>query len=337
VSDVRNYASPERKAALRGQAVATVGQAFDAANNNASQNLEGMGVDPGAVRFGALNLSSMMQRAGAQAGAATKSDTDVTNTGLALEGGALSAAAGQPGGAVGTLNAGTGAGTGAVSAGNQTTATSAGSLGNPLGYAGAALGGYGGAAGSLTGAGTGYNSWGQMMNNSYQNQLGQFNAASNSSSGIGSILGMAGGAGASLLGNSSNAAGATGLGMLFAKRGGMIPGMKQGLKAGAAVGRAVGHGPRPGAGRPAVGGGERAGIHPIQGALPPMGPPQAPPQDTTGYLPPSMSPSDGQQTDDIPGYGPGGEVRVNAGEFILPSPHRAALWHEVPAELDRQG
>lgn len=45
---------------------------------------------------------------------------------------------------------------------------------------------------------------------------------------------------------------------------------------------------------------------------------EVPPRATDGYIDPSMSPSGGEETDDVSATGSGGSLRVDAGEFVIP-------------------
>jgi len=167
--------TPERKSRQAGIVGQRVASAYDAADAEATRSLESFGVDPSAVRFGALNRASKLARAGALAGAQNKSDTDIDTQAVALRGDVINTGKGYPasvGQQFGTAGA---AGTAGVNAGNSTTGTASGSLGNPLGWSNA----------STSSLGT----WGNVLNAGYQAQLGQYNANQNSSQGWGALAG----------------------------------------------------------------------------------------------------------------------------------------------------
>lgn len=179
--EAKDYATPERKDLEMGRAQSTVGQQFQAARANAQRDLEAFGVDPSSTRFAALDIGARAQEAAAKAGAGNQASQMVDATGRALRSEAINVGRGYPGQIAGTYNTSLQAGTGAVNSGNSTTATGGQTMGTApqyMGQSNAAL-----------------NTWGNTLNMGYQNQLGQFNADQNASSGWGSALGI----GASLL------------------------------------------------------------------------------------------------------------------------------------------
>jgi len=175
IETAMEWDSPERKSRQAGMAGARVGAAYDAADAEATRQLESFGIDPSAVRYGALNRGSKLARAAAQSGAMTKSDSDIDTQAVALRGDVINTGKGYPASIGGQFGTAAGAGTAGVNAGNSTTQTAAGSLGNPLGWSN-------GSTGALA-------NWGNVLNAGYQAQLGQFNANQNSSQGWGQLLG----------------------------------------------------------------------------------------------------------------------------------------------------
>jgi len=159
-----------------GAAEANVGQAADAARNAHIQQLESYGVNPGATRFGALNISSNMQEAAAKASAGTgaaradQARADQANAQLLGQG---NTEAGQA-----NANAATGAsaGTAATSGGLANTASGANVLGTDLAWTGAR-------GNALTGAVN-------AQNTGFQNTAKSDEISNSSSSGLGSLLGM---------------------------------------------------------------------------------------------------------------------------------------------------
>lgn len=100
----REYTTPGRMAANRGAAMGGVGMTFDAAADAAKRSLQGYGVNPAAGRYAGLDAGLAAARATAQAGAGTKSDRDTEalgqqylsnaiNTGMRLPGQATQAGA----------------------------------------------------------------------------------------------------------------------------------------------------------------------------------------------------------------------------------------------------
>jgi len=124
----RNYASPENLALYRGQAIAGVGQAFDAQAAAASDSLKSYGLDPKAVAS-RLDATIRTQRAAAQAGAGTQSDINAKLTGQQLLGQAIQtgqqdAAVTNQFGSMGAANRNQ-----AINTGLATTASGASTLG----------------------------------------------------------------------------------------------------------------------------------------------------------------------------------------------------------------
>jgi hypothetical protein len=173
-----------------------------------------------------------------------------------------------------------------VGSGNSTYSTYSGALGNPAAF------------GSLANSALG--TTGSLMGQSYQNQLGAFNANQNSSSGIGSVLGA-------------------GLGMasqfIKFKKGGAVP-PPSALTIGSPTSRSSV--PHPGVQMSLPRNMHRYANVPLPmkfaggGAIPMAG----------QTVPPQMSPSGGAQTDDVPATVSGGALparaNINVGEFIMP-------------------
>lgn len=180
VADAKSYSSEARQEQEAGKAAADVSQQFDAARNNAMQQLESYGVDPTQTRAGALDISVRAQEAAARAGAANNARERTEATGRALRGEAINIGRGLPGQAAGSLNAAIQSGNQAVNAGNSTTATGAQSMGTGVQW-----------QGQSTNA---LNTWGNTLNMGYQNALDRTKANNSSSSGWGSALGLVGGA-----------------------------------------------------------------------------------------------------------------------------------------------
>ncbi len=176
VQDANEYSSPQRQEYEAGRASAEVAQQFDAQRRAAAQNLEAYGVDPSSTRFAALDMGSRIQQAAAQAGAANQARTQTDAMGRALRSEAINVGRGYPGQVAGTYATALQSGNSAANAALAGTASGANTMGTATQWQGMgnqALG-----------------TWGNTLNMGYQNQLAQFNANQNSSSGLGSLLGV---------------------------------------------------------------------------------------------------------------------------------------------------
>jgi hypothetical protein len=202
--EAESYATPARAEFEAGRAQAAVSQQFDQARQAAAQNLESFGVDPSSTRFAALDAGSRIAQAAAQSAAGTNARLQTEAMGRALRSEAINVGRGYPGQIAQTYGTALQSGNTAINSQLATTASGASTMGTGTQYQGLgnqALG-----------------TWGSTLNTGYQNQLAQYQANQQSSSGLGGLLG----AGLGLLGSSSNAAGAAGLGM-FLSEGGAIP------------------------------------------------------------------------------------------------------------------
>lgn len=205
--DAQDYASEERKTAEMGRASANVAQQFGAARLNAQRDLEAFGVNPAATRFAALDIGVRAQQAAAQAGASNQAAQMVDATGRALRSEAINVGRGYPGQVAGTYNTVLQAGTGANNAGLATTASGANTMGTGAQWQGLSNGAYTGAAGT--------------MHMGYGDQMAQYKAEQESSSGWGTALGLVAGVGGKFLGLPTSSVGGKLLG--FAE-GGAVPG-----------------------------------------------------------------------------------------------------------------
>lgn len=170
------YTDPTYVASDMGAAEANVGQAADAARNSNIQALESYGVNPGATRFGALDLTTRLQEAAAKASAGTQAArndqalADNANAALLGQGNTEAGQANQ--------NAATGASAGTAATGNNLAQTASGAnvLGTDLAWTGQRTNALTGAVGA--------------QNTGFQNQAKSDEIANSSSSGLGSLLGM---------------------------------------------------------------------------------------------------------------------------------------------------
>lgn len=175
VKDAREMGSEDRQEFEMGRAASTVAQNFEGARRAALQSLESYGVDPSSTRFAALDLGTRVDQAAAMAGAANTARANTENTGRALRSEGINVGRGYPGQIAGTY----------------ATAQQAGNAGANTQLAGTASGASTmGTGAQWTQQGTGaLNTWGNTLNMGYQNQLDQFNANQQASSGLGGLLG----------------------------------------------------------------------------------------------------------------------------------------------------
>ncbi len=179
IADARSYNSEARREQEAGAAQADVSMQFNAARQNAQEQLESYGVDPTQTRAGALDMSLRAQEAAARAGAGNSARKAVEATGMALRDNAINIGRGYPGQATQALNVALQSGNQAVNSGNATTATGAQTMGSAPQWMGQSVGAL--------------NTWGNTLNMGYNNAIARTKANNDSSSGIGSALGLVGG------------------------------------------------------------------------------------------------------------------------------------------------
>lgn len=180
VADAKSFASPERRAMEMGRAESTVAQQFEGQRNQALQQLESYGVDPTSTRYAALDVGVRAAQAAAQAAAGNQAGQYVDSTARALRSEAINVGKGYPGQIAASYGVAQNAGNGAVNNTLATTASGSNTMGNPTQWQG------------LGNQAVGI--WGNTLNMGYQNQLAAYNAEQQQSSGIGSALGLIGGA-----------------------------------------------------------------------------------------------------------------------------------------------
>jgi len=116
VADANSYASPARMAVDMGQAGATQAQAGDAALHNSEEALKSYGIDPSSGRYAALDKAAAVQNAANVAGAEnTQRNADIA-TGQRLRSEAVQVGAQLPGAIANVNNVATAANTGAANA-----------------------------------------------------------------------------------------------------------------------------------------------------------------------------------------------------------------------------
>lgn len=174
-ADATSFASQDRQDAEAARAGATVGMQFNAQRSEAARALESYGVDPTSTRAMALDAGSRIAEAAAMAGAQNKARLDTEDRGRALRTEAINVGRGYPGQVAV-------AGSTALQSGNQaantelaTTASGGNTMGTSPQWYGLGNGGLG--------------AWSGAVNQNYSNQLAQYNANQNASTGIGGALG----------------------------------------------------------------------------------------------------------------------------------------------------
>lgn len=181
-----SYNDPARAAQRSAAAQADVANAMTQQREASLQSLEGFGIDPSQTRYGALDLGTRISQAAAQATAGTQSRNQTEATGLSLQGEAINIGRGYPGQVAQAYGTATQAGNAGIASGLNTSSTYGNLMGSPATWAGMQASNLQGAAG--------------IMHQGFQDQMSQFNAnaaiAQNQSSGIGSLMGAAIGAGA---------------------------------------------------------------------------------------------------------------------------------------------
>lgn len=239
--DAATYDTPERRTKEMGAASSMVAEQFDSQRQNAARDLEAYGIDPSSTRSAALDIGVRAAQAAAQAAASTSASNRVEDTARALRSEAINVGRGYPGQIAQSYQTASQMGQGAGQQMAQSTQNGAMLRGSPTAY-----------------MGQGQNAldmWRNTLNTSYQNQLGQFQANQQASSGWGSLLGLAGGLATKAFG--------------FAD-GGAVP-----------DGEVI-------------------------------------PSEPQRHVTPDMSPSAGEETDDVP-------ARLNVGEFVIPED--AVSWY----------
>lgn len=326
----QNYANPQNIKTQMGLAEGTAATTGNQALSNEQQNLESYGIDPSATRYQALNQQGKVQTAANTAAAGNAARENTIQTGLGLESNAINQGLVMPSAAAGAENTTLQANAGAVNAGNSTTMTGANVMGTAPQWLGMENGTYG--------------AYGNTLNQSYQNQLGEFNANQNASSGIGQLagtfLGLGTGGGNTVGGNLLKA------GMAFLAKGGVVPAVGD-PDVGAIHNGVVPHHPDGDDNNGPYGkanskpfvdhhfyvwdrNGNHVGTYPsaahavaaqrqAYGKVKRYAGGGAVDASNGSYVPPSMSPSGGAVTDDVPGQtNQGLPIKVNAGEFIMP-------------------
>lgn len=191
VHESQTYDTPENQQLHAGSAMAGVAQQFQQQRVAAAQNLESFGVDPSSTRYAALDIGTRTNQAAAQAAAGQTAIQQTQDTARQLRANAINVGRGLPS----DINAGNQtaiqAGNSGANVGLATTASGASTMGTSTQYGALGNQSANGATNAI-GAGTGaIGAWGGALNNGYSNAMQGYTANQNSSSGIGSALGLA--------------------------------------------------------------------------------------------------------------------------------------------------
>jgi hypothetical protein len=176
--EAQGYDTAERRADAMSKASSGVAEQFDAARENAVQQLESYGIDPSSTRHAALDIGMRANQAAAQAAAASGAETRVEDTGRALRQNAVNVGRGYPGQIIGEYGVSGNMGNNAMQGASTKTTTGAQAQGTAPQYLGSANQAIG--------------QWGNILSQGYQDQMAQYNA-NQQSSGLGSVLGLVGG------------------------------------------------------------------------------------------------------------------------------------------------
>lgn len=179
----KNWNSQDRKDQVVGQATANVAQQYEGARQNAEQQLRDYGVDPSAPRYAGTDIIARTSQGAAAAGMATTATNNLDQQALGLQQTAINVGRGYPGAIATTSGTANAAGNSAIGGTLQTTASGANTMGTGAQWAGQSNGMMGTTMGSLN-----------TMNSNYNNAQAAGAQANNISSGIGSMLGLIGGA-----------------------------------------------------------------------------------------------------------------------------------------------
>lgn len=177
-ADAASFSTPERQQMEAQRDMASVTTQFDGAREAAQRELEGFGIDPSSTRYAALDIGTRQAEAAAKAGAGNNAVARIDAQGRAMRSEAINVGRGYPGQAAAAAAGAGAAGTGAVGTGLGTTASGASTMGTGPQW---------NAAGNAS-----LGQAGNLLNTGYNNRLAGWNAGQNSSSGWGSVLGLAG-------------------------------------------------------------------------------------------------------------------------------------------------
>lgn len=178
IADAESFSTPQRQEMEAQRDMASVSTQFAGAREQAQRQLESYGIDPSSTRYAALDIGTRQAEAAAKAGAGNNAVARVDAQGRALRSEAINVGRGYPGqAAVGLQQAGQ-SGVNASGVNLNTTGSGAATMGTAPQWQGLGSASLGQA--------------GNFMSQGFNNQLAQFNAGQNASSGWGTALGFAG-------------------------------------------------------------------------------------------------------------------------------------------------
>jgi hypothetical protein len=301
-----------------------VSEASEAQRTAAQQQLEGFGINPGSTRFAGLDIGSRTTQAAAEAGAGTSAVQATKLQGLGLEAGVVNTGRGLPNTVAGLASTGVGAGAAGTGASQSNIATGSSAMTAPSNW-------------FNTGA-SNMNTYVNAVNGYNQSQLGYAQVGAMQTAGFGALAGglagaflQQGGPAISLSADMPQITQPTYSNPPTGSPAGMI-GYPSGqheerqVNAPVMIDRSASR--QPYSGKGVYGRAEGRGVplyRQAGGAIPPQGNPgnvtaspgatvqsALPPNGTPGgAIPPEASPSQGQQTDDVP-------ARLTVGEFVNP-------------------
>lgn len=181
IRDAATYGSAERREVEMGRAEANVAEQYEQARKAATRNLESFGIDPSSTRYAALDLGARTSQAAATAAAGNQANAQVDAVSRALRSEAINVGKGYPGQVAATYGTALQGGNSAVNSGLATTASGANTMGTATQWQGLGNQSIG--------------TWGNILNQSYSNQLDAWKANNSSSSGWGGVAGAVLGAG----------------------------------------------------------------------------------------------------------------------------------------------
>lgn len=176
-----DYNTPARTEQRAGAAMADVAGQYEASRSTALASLESYGIDPSQTRYGALDLSSRVAQAAAQAAAGTKSRINTEEIGLGLQGEAIKTGRGYAPDVSGAYKTATDAGSSGLTSATNLYGTGAKAMGSPTDY--------------FSGGTSALNTEAGVLNTGYQNELSSTKLNNQNTSdtwkGIGSLAGAA--------------------------------------------------------------------------------------------------------------------------------------------------
>ena len=180
IEEAKTYDSPERREEEAAKAIAETAASFDAQRQNAMRNLEGYGIDPSQTRSQGLDKDVRIAQATASAQAGAAGRDRVEDVGRALRGEAINIGKGYPGQIAQSVGQAVTSGQAALSGAQQNTQVASGAMTAPSAYMGV--------------GNQAISTWGNTLNQGYQNQLDAYNAGGGVMQALGWLVGQLGGA-----------------------------------------------------------------------------------------------------------------------------------------------